>query len=337
MTTKKTFYTPEKMVSDVVLHKLTEIRQGRNISGGHMVSIDTLSHEDIDLILGIADVFHEAKSEKIRVLSGHTIINAFFEDSTRTRSSFELAAKHLGADTLHITSSGSSTKKGESLLDTALTLTALQASAVVVRSGYAGLPQFLSRYLPIPVLNAGDSWHEHPSQALLDVKTMRDHHGKLEGKVVTIIGDIVHSRVTGSLLRILQKLNVRVRICCPETLLPKSISQFGVQHFARVEDAVENTDVVYAMRVKAEYGAKGFLPSLREYARDYCVTPKRFVLAHKNAILMDAGPVIRGLSVSDALMTHDRCRVLEQVENGLAVRKALLWLMVDRKGEVQNS
>lgn len=312
---------------------LQKVRNKRDLSVFDVTTVDSLTAEDTNCILELAAYFQKHPQEAFDVLRGKTVITCFYENSTRTRSSFELAAKQLGATTVGITAASSSTKKGESVLDTALTLSALQASILIVRSAEAGTADFLAKHIPVSIVNAGDGWHEHPSQGLLDLKTMRDHHGTLKRKTITIVGDILHSRVFGSLVRLCKKEEMNIQLCCPETLLPKDYEQFGATYISTLKNALPKSDVVYALRVQEERGARGYVPNLGEYAKHYCITPERFDLAKKTAILMHAGPVIRDTDISSLLMDHERCHVLKQVENGLAVRKALLWLLADRSDQ----
>lgn len=314
--------------------KLFQARNNRDISCFDLISIDDINEEDINLILEIAAIFKGAKTQKLSLLKGVSIINAFYENSTRTRSSFELAGKHLGADTINITGSGSSITKGESLIDTAEVLSALQPQLIVMRSEFSGVPAQLAKVIPSSIANAGDGWHEHPSQALLDLKTISDHFkGDVKGKTVTLVGDILHSRVFGSIARLFKKVGIQLQVACPETFVPEDVEEvFGIKVFTAIEEALPNSDVVYALRVQEERGSKGYIPSLREYSKTFGITPHRLNLAKKNCILMHPGPVIRDIDVHSALVTlDDRSKILDQVENGMAVRAAILWLLVDRK------
>jgi aspartate carbamoyltransferase catalytic subunit len=314
--------------------KLLATRNNRDLSCFDVVSIDDLSLEDITLILDLAEVFKQSKSQKLSLLKGVSIINAFYENSTRTRSSFELAGKHLGADTINITGSGSSITKGESLIDTAETLSALQPQVIVMRSQFSGVPAQLAGVIPASIASAGDGWHEHPSQALLDLKTITDHfNGDVKGKVVTMVGDILHSRVFGSHARLYKKLGITLQVACPKTFVPEKVEEtFGVKIFSSVEDALPNADVVYALRVQEERGSKGYIPSLREYSKTFGINKKRLEMAKPHAILMHPGPVIRDIDVHSELVTlSSQSKILEQVENGMAVRAAILWLLADRK------
>lgn len=317
--------------------ELINSRKNRDISIFDLLSIDDLSLTDISLLFELAAIFKSSKTEKTDLLKGTTIINAFYESSTRTHTSFEIAGKNLGADTINISGSSSSLKKGESLLDTTETLAALQPKMLIIRTSESGLPNFLAKHVSPSIINAGDGWHEHPTQALLDLKTMLDHHKNLKGKVITIVGDISHSRVFGSLVRVLQKYEAIIRVVCPETFLPHEINQFKIKLYTSIEEALPDSDVIYALRVQQERGAVSYIPSLREYSKTFGINPQRFAMADSNAILMHAGPIIRDIDIYSALVNHERTKILDQVENGLAIRKALLWLMCDRADKKQKS
>jgi aspartate carbamoyltransferase catalytic subunit len=281
----------------------------------------------------VARRFRDYRTYKFSFNKGYSQVNAFFEASTRTQASFDLAAKQLSMDTASVGSTSSSTKKGESFIDTVETLSAYNVRTIVIRCAQAGGPEFVSRHVAASIINAGDGWHEHPTQALLDALTMLDEFGSkdLSGKIVTIVGDIKHSRVFGSLVRILKKLKAEIRVAAPETFLPDSVEKFGITTSWSVEEALKDADVVYALRVQEERGAKGDIPTLREYSKTFGISAKRLALAKPTAILMHPGPVMRDIDVHSALVArHPQSRILQQVENGMAVRKALLWLMCDR-------
>ncbi len=326
---------------DVVLRKkplseaeldLSDLRADRDLSFLDLISIDQVTLDDLTLIYDIARRFREYKTYKFSFNKGISQVNAFFEASTRTMSSFDLAAKQLSMDTTSI-SSNSSVQKGESYLDTVETIDAYNVKVIVIRSKESGVPEMAARHTAASILNAGDGWHEHPTQALLDGLTMLDHFGTsdLKGKTVTIVGDITHSRVFGSLVRLLTKLGGQVRIAAPLTLIPKHVEKFGVTWYGKIDEALAGADVVYALRVQSERGANGFIPTMREYSKMFGISRKRLDLANKNAILMHPGPVIRDIDVHSALAAVDeQSHILRQVENGMAVRKALLWLMCDR-------
>ncbi len=311
---------------------LLAVRKKRDLSCFDLVSVDQLSNKDLELIFAVARSFRDYKTHKFSFNKGFSQINAFFEPSTRTMASFDLAAKQLSMDTTSVSSS-SSVSKGESFLDTVETLDSYNVKTMIIRSAESGVPEMAARHAQASIINAGDGWHEHPTQALLDALTMLDHFGgkSLKGKTVAIVGDIMHSRVFGSLVRILNKLEADVRIAAPLTLVPKYADRFGVKWFSDVEAAIKGVDVVYALRVQSERGASGFIPTLREYSKMFGISRKRLNLAKPAAILMHPGPVIRDIDVHSALAAVDpQSFILRQVENGMAIRKALLWLLADR-------
>src|SRR6185437_3727 len=237
---------------------LIDLRAGRDASFFDLLSIDQLTKKDLGLIFDLARGFKKAKTAKLSLCKGRSQVNAFFESSTRTMASFDLAAKNLSMDTTSIGSASSSTKKGESFLDTVETLGAYNVRVVVIRSAESGVPEMVSSHVGASVVNAGDGWHEHPTQGLLDALTMLDHFGTkdLSGRVIAVVGDIMHSRVFGSLVRIAKKLGATVRVAAPETLIPASVESFGVTRYHDVEEALKGADVVYALRVQEERGAK---------------------------------------------------------------------------------
>ncbi len=311
---------------------LSGIRAGRDLSFFDLVSIEEVTLADLALIYDVARRFRDYKTYKFSFNKGLSQINAFFEASTRTMSSFDLSAKQLSMDTASL-SGNSSVSKGESFVDTIETIDAYNVKTIVIRSKEAGVPVQAAKIAKASIINAGDGWHEHPTQALLDGLTILDHTktADLKGKIVTIVGDIMHSRVFGSLVRLLQKLGADIRVSAPLTLIPKEMERFGCKWYANVEEALKDADVVYALRVQSERGANGFVPSLREYSKMYGISRKRLDLAKKDAILMHPGPVIRDIDVHSALAASDpQSAILRQVENGMAVRKALLWLLADR-------
>lgn len=327
------WYCFQYYMSEVIEKTLIDARAGRDVSFFDLYSIDQLSTDDMSLIFDVARAFRDAKTAKLTLGKGSTQINCFFEPSTRTQASFDLSAKHLGMDTTNVGGTTSSAKKGESFIDTVETLDAYNVRMVVVRSAEAGVPEMAARIIRASVLNAGDGYHEHPTQGLLDALTILDELGtdNLVGKVVVIVGDILHSRVFGSLVRIVKKLGATVRVAAPQTFLPAEVEKFGLTTYYSVEEALVGADVVYALRVQEERGAKGFIPTLREYSKTFGISEKRLNLANPHAILMHPGPVIRDIDVHSALVSrHPKSRILRQVENGMAVRKALVWLLVDR-------
>lgn len=313
--------------------ELREVRAGRDGSFFDLISVDQLSLEDLALIFDLARKFRETKTAKLSLCKGRAQVNAFFEASTRTQASFDLAAKNLGMDTTSVSASSSSTKKGESLVDTVETLDAYGLATLVIRAAQSGAAALAARHVRAAVVNAGDGWHEHPTQGLLDAFTMLDEFKTkdLSGRIITIVGDITHSRVFGSLVRIAKKLGAEVRVAAPETFLPDFIENFGVTTYHNLEEALPGSDVVYALRVQEERGAKGYVPTLREYSKTFGMSERRLLMAKPGAILMHPGPVMRDIDVHSALVArHPQSRILAQVENGFAVRKAALWLLSER-------
>jgi len=324
-------YSTDQMVEHIN-NLPREVRKNRDLSVFDVVSIDDLSNDDIHLIFDVAKKFKELGNEKFSLLKGMTVFCVFFEGSTRTRASFELAGKKLGADTINITSNGTSISKGETLHDTAQTLNAMRANIIVVRTEYSGIPQFLAKHVGAAVINAGDGMHEHPSQGLLDAFTMIEHYGDIAGKTVLVVGDISHSRVFGSLVRILPRLRASMRVAAPKTFVRNGFREAfpHVQVFQNVEEALLGTDIVIALRVQEERGGGKGLPTLREFSKTFGINERRFALANVGAIFMHPGPVMRDIEVHNALMTKGTTKILNQVENGLAVRTALEWLVADR-------
>ncbi len=298
----------------------------------HILGIENLSREDIQLILDTGEAFREINTrdiKKVPTLRGKTIINAFFEASTRTRLSFEIAGKRLSADTVNISGSTSSTTKGETLEDTAKNIEAMAPDIIVIRHGHSGAPHYLAERLEhCSVINAGDGAHEHPSQALLDLMTMRQHKGRIEGLEVAIVGDITHSRVARSDIYALSKMGAKVRLCAPGTMLPPGIERLGnVEVFTDMREAIKGVDVVMMLRIQLERQGKTLLPSLREYARFYGLNLNNIKLAKPDAIVMHPGPMNRGVEISSYVADGLQNVILDQVENGVAVRMALLYLV----------
>ncbi len=309
------------------LDRLHQIRDNRLLSTNDLVSIDNLSVEECTLIFELAREFRSLKTEKLDLLKGKSIALAFFESSTRTQSSFDWAAKQLGADTVGV-GSGTSEKKHESLFDVAQVIDSMNAAAVVIRSQYSGLPSQIAAHTNAAIINAGDGWHEHPTQALIDGLTTIDHFGDLKGKVVTFVGDVLHSRVFGSTARIFKKLGATIRIAAPATFVPEHVETvFGAKVFLDVEAALPQTDIVYVLRVQNERGATGDISTLREYSKAFGISEQRFRLANKDALLMHAGPVQRDTDIHQALMTIPESRILQMVENGVSIRKTVMWLL----------
>ena len=304
------------------------------LSQRHLLGIRGLSAEEITHILDTAETFREVSEREIKkvpTLRGRTVINLFFEPSTRTRTSFEIAGKRLSADVVNISSSSSSVSKGETLLDTARNLEAMSPDLIVIRHPSAGAPHQLARVCRAGVVNAGDGAHEHPTQALLDALTIRQKKGSLKNLKVAILGDILHSRVARSNAHLLTTLGARVSLAGPGTLAPPEFASLAgggnLTVERRIEDAIESADVVMVLRIQRERQDKAFLPSLREYAVHYGLNLKRLELARPDAIVMHPGPMNRGIEIASDVADGSRSLILDQVANGLAVRMAVLYLL----------
>ena len=311
---------------------LIDLRNGRDISVFDLYSVDQLNLTDLGVIFELARKFREYKTYKFDLNKWCSQVNVFFESSTRTQASFDLAAKNLSMDTTGVGSS-SSVNKWENYLDTVQTLDSYNVKTLVIRSRESGVAEVMSRHVKAAVLNAGDGWHEHPTQALLDGMTMLDYFWStnLQGKVITVVGDIMHSRVFWSLVRLCKKLWAKIRVASPETLIPMYAENFGIELYDDVDEALTWVDVVYALRVQEERWSNGYIPSLREYSKMFWISRVRLDLAKPDAILMHPGPVIRDIDVHSALSAVDpQSHILQQVENGLAIRKTLLWLLSHR-------
>jgi aspartate carbamoyltransferase catalytic subunit len=298
--------------------------------GKDLVGIEFLSADQIRAILDTAEPFREISERRIKkvpVLRGKTIVNLFLEPSTRTRISFEFAEKRLSADTVNIAAAGSSVQKGETLVDTARNLEAMRIDMVVVRHWASGAARFLAERIASNVINAGDGAHEHPTQALLDMMTLRNHLGDLAGKRVCIVGDILHSRVARSNIWGLLKLGAEVGVCAPRTLLPSGIESLGVQIFPRIEEAIEWAHALNVLRLQLERMEGGFIPSLREYNRFYGVTQARLARAPREVLILHPGPMNRGVEIDSDVADGPHSVILEQVTNGVAVRMAVLYLL----------
>lgn len=297
-----------------------------------LLGIRDLSAQEIIGILNTAENFREINQREIKkvpTLRGKTIINLFFENSTRTRTSFELAAKRLSADAVNISVSSSSLAKGETLVDTAMNLDAMSPDCIVVRHSSAGVPHQLAKVSKAAIINAGDGANEHPTQALLDAMTIREHKGKIEGLEVAIIGDILHSRVARSNIHLLTKLGANVRIAGPKTLVPKNflhLVESGLQVAEHIEDALRDADVVMILRIQKERMDSAFFPTLREYSIHYGLTNERLNLARKDAIVLHPGPMNRGIEIASEVADSSRSLILDQVKYGVAVRMAVLYL-----------
>jgi aspartate carbamoyltransferase catalytic subunit len=299
-----------------------------------LLGIKELSVEEINLILDTAAGFKDVLGrdiKKVPTLRGKTAVNLFFEPSTRTRTSFELAAKRLSTDVINFSVPTSSVVKGESLIDTALTVQALGADFIIIRHPSAGVPHLLAKKLRASVINAGDGTNEHPTQALLDAFTIREKKGKIEGLDIAIVGDIMHSRVAKSNIYSLTKLGAKVSLIGPPTLIPKEIEDIGVRVFHNMEDGLKNVDVVMMLRIQMERQGKGFFPSTEEYSKNWGLTPERLSLAKGDAIVMHPGPMNRGIEIASEIADGPRSVILDQVTNGLAVRMAVLYLLAGVK------
>ena len=302
--------------------------------GKDLLGLEGLTREQIIGILDTAEPFKEISErpiKKVPVLRGKTIVNAFFENSTRTRISFEFAEKRLSADTVNFAAGGSSVSKGETLVDTARNLEAMRIDMVVIRHASSGAARFLGERIASNVVNAGDGKHEHPTQALLDLLTIRDHLGRLEGVKVCIVGDILHSRVARSNIIGLRTVGAEVAVCGPATLLPAEIEAMGVTVFRRVEEAVEWADVLNVLRLQLERMQGGFVPSLREYNRVFGVTEERLARSQREILILHPGPMNRGVEIDSAVADGPHSVILQQVTNGVAVRMAVLYLLAGGK------
>lgn len=306
-----------------------DISSGR-LKSKDLLGIEQLTAEEINLILdntvGFKDIVTRSV-KRVPTLRGRTVVNLFFENSTRTRTSFELAARRLSADVVNFDVATSSVNKGESLLDTVETIEALGADIIIMRHGCSGAHQFLARHVKASVVNAGDGAHEHPTQALLDCFTIRENVGSLEGKRILIVGDILHSRVARSNILAMQKLGAHVALAGPPTLVPDRFKAYGVEIFHDFHKALASTDIVYMLRIQLERQAKNLLPSLKEYRQLFGLDSNNIKLAPSHAIVLHPGPVNYGVELSRELAADKRVKILDQVTNGLAVRMACLYLI----------
>jgi aspartate carbamoyltransferase catalytic subunit len=301
-----------------------------------LLDLNDLSREEIELILETAKSFKEVSSrdiKKVPALRGKTVVMLFFEPSTRTRISFELAAKRLSADTLNVAASTSSTTKGESVLDTARNIEAMNVDLIIVRHKSSGVPKILAEGLKAAVVNAGDGMRAHPSQALLDMFTIKEKLGKIEGLKIAIVGDVLHSRVARSNIQGLTKLGAKVTVCGPSTLMPVGVERMGVNVSYDLKSVLKDSDAVIALRLQMERQQDHFLPSIREYARMFGINGEKLKNAPKNILVMHPGPTNRGLEVSAEVADGENSVILDQVTNGVAVRMAILYLLLGKKGE----
>ena len=304
--------------------------------GRDLLGIEDLDRADIERILDTADHMREVGKrvvKKVPTLRGRTIVNLFFESSTRTKASFEIAGKRLSADVINFSPSSSSLKKNESILDTARTLDAMDPDAVVVRHSVAGVPKQIADVLAAPVINAGDGAHEHPTQALLDLLTVRHEKGRIDGLTVAIVGDILHSRVARSNIYAFRKMGAEVRIAAPPPMIPAAVETLGVKAFTSLREAIDGVDVVMALRIQNERLSGTYLPSVREYSSTFGIDREKLKYAKDDAIVMHPGPVNRGVELSQDLTDHRPSVILDQVRNGVAIRMAVLYLISGRKPE----
>ncbi len=296
-----------------------------------LLGIKQLEPEEINLILETAETFKEISTrpiKKVPTLRGRTVVHLFYEPSTRTRTSFEIAAKRLSADTFNISASTSSIVKGETLLDTARNLEAMNPDVIVLRHSAAGAPHLLARHVQASVINAGDGMHEHPTQALLDLLTIKDKKETISGQTVAIIGDIAHSRVARSNIWALTKMGARVLVAGPTTMIPHDLDKLGVEVFYRPEDVIPEADVIMMLRIQLERQGQMLLPSLREYARVFGLNEDKLSQAKPDVLIMHPGPINRGIEISPAVADGPYSVILDQVNNGVAVRMALLYLLI---------
>lgn len=306
------------------------------LSSRHLLGLEGVPQKDITLILDTSESFLEVIErtiKKVPTLRGITVVNLFYEPSTRTRISFELAQKRLSADTVNFTASASSVQKGESLRDTVQNIEAMKIDMVVVRHGSSGAPYFLTKCMDANIINAGDGTHEHPTQALLDLFTIRKKYGRIKGLRVVLVGDIKHSRVIRSNVWGLKTMGASVALCGPTTLMPAEVEKFGCDVYTNIDEALDGADVVNVMRIQLERQQAGLFPSKREYTNLFGITNERLKRLNKNYTIMHPGPLNRGVEMSSEVADSDSSVILEQVTNGQAVRMAVLYLLSGRKEE----
>ncbi|MFM8567821.1 MAG: aspartate carbamoyltransferase catalytic subunit [Gemmatimonadota bacterium] len=301
-----------------------------SLLGKDLIGLEGLTREQITTILDVADplkAISERAIKKVPTLRGMTVVNLFFEASTRTRISFEFAEKRMSADTVNVATAVSSVSKGETLVDTARNLEAMKIDMVVIRHPASGAPRFLADRIESNVINAGDGTHEHPTQGLLDLLTLRSHLGSLEGKRICICGDVLHSRVARSNIWGLKALGAQVAVCGPRSLLPGAITDLGVEVFGRIEEAIQWADALNVLRLQLERMERGYIPSLREYNRVFGLTRARLERAPKDLVILHPGPMNRGVEIDSDVADGPHSVILEQVTNGVAVRMAVLYLL----------
>lgn len=306
----------------------------------HLLGLENVPKQDIELILKTSDSFREVLDrtiKKVPTLRGITVLNLFYEPSTRTRISFELAEKRLSADTINFTTSTSSVKKGESLRDTVQNIEAMKIDMTVVRHSSSGVPYYLTQCMDGNIINAGDGTHEHPTQALLDMYTIWKKYGRLDGLRVVLVGDIKHSRVIRSNIWGLKAMGASVALCGPTTLQPYQVEKFGCDVYHRIEDALAGADVVNVMRIQLERQQSGMFPSMREYTNLFGINRERLRLLNHNYTVMHPGPMNRGVEITTDVADGDSSVILEQVTNGQAVRMAVLYLLSGRREEEERA
>jgi aspartate carbamoyltransferase catalytic subunit len=318
------------------------VRKSNNINWTKkdLLDLENLSKEEIELILQTAASFKEVSTrevKKVPALRGKTVINLFYEPSTRTRISFEVAAKRLSADVINISTETSSVRKGETLIDTGKNIEALKVDIIIMRHNYSGAAVMLARQLKASVVNAGDGWHEHPTQALLDMFTLREKLGRIEGLNVSIVGDIAHSRVARSNIWGLTKLGARVTVCAPKILIPPSIEQMGVRVTHDIEEALAGADAINVLRMQFERDSGKAFPSQLEYYKTFGITKDRLKSAKKDIVVMHPGPINRGIEMSSDVADGENSVILDQVTNGIAVRMAALFLVAQANDYIKSN
>lgn len=306
------------------------------LSSRHLLGLENTPRPDMELILNTARTFREVIDRTIKrvpTLRGITVVNLFYEPSTRTRISFELAEKRLSADIINFSTSTSSVKKGESLRDTVQNIEAMRIDMVVVRHGSAGAPYFLTQCMDANIINGGDGSHEHPTQALLDMYTVREKYGKIDGLRVVLVGDVMHSRVIRSNIWGFKAMGASVALCGPSTLMPYEVEKFGCDVYSNIDEALDGADVVNVMRIQLERQQSGLFPSQREYTNLFRISKERLKRLNKNFTIMHPGPMNRGVEITGEVADGKQSVILEQVTNGQAVRMAVLYLLSGRKQE----
>jgi aspartate carbamoyltransferase catalytic subunit len=306
----------------------------------HLLGLEGLSAEEITFLLDTAESFKEVSEREIKkvpTLRGRTVVNLFYESSTRTRTSFEIAAKRLSADTINLSASSSSAQKGETLTDTARNLAAMRPDAIIVRHPASGAPHLLARHVDCPIINGGDGAHEHPTQALLDLLTIRSHKGQIAGLTVAIVGDLLHSRVARSNLFGLRTMGARVRFVGPPTLVPPHFAELGAELVNDLHEGLRDADVIMMLRIQRERMNGRYFSSLDEYSRLYCLSVEAVAKARKDVIILHPGPMNRGVEISSTVADGPYSVIMDQVTNGVAVRMAALYVLVGRRRDVEAS